>query len=132
MKEINRPFFSNGRSPYGDKKSSPSHCPHGHEYTEENTRIIKSGSKVCKRCESIRRQIIKHNDPDHWKKYRQTEEQRKAHNERSNRSAKKRRLEKSGIEAVKKYAYRLAQAIEIVDINISEEFLKELRSLADQ
>lgn len=32
------------------KAFNPTHCPKGHEYTEENAYISKKGSKVCRIC----------------------------------------------------------------------------------
>lgn len=32
-------------------RTAPSVCPHGHEYTEANTRIKKNGTRVCRSCE---------------------------------------------------------------------------------
>jgi len=38
-----------------DKKNTVTHCKHGHEFTEENTRIRKSdNSRQCKTCEQQR------------------------------------------------------------------------------
>ena len=31
------------------------HCPKGHEYTEENTRISKAGKRVCRQCDRDRK-----------------------------------------------------------------------------
>lgn len=32
------------------RNASRTHCPHGHEYTEENTRITKKGDRLCRAC----------------------------------------------------------------------------------
>lgn len=41
---------------YGPPKPRPviTHCPQGHEYTPENTRIKKGVSRNCRKCENIR------------------------------------------------------------------------------
>ena len=31
------------------------HCPHGHEYTAENTRVSRSGGRVCRTCDRARK-----------------------------------------------------------------------------
>lgn len=31
------------------------HCPHGHEYTEENTTFNKNGNKMCRECDRKRK-----------------------------------------------------------------------------
>ena len=36
------------------RNKNPTHCAHGHEYTEENTYISPKGHKDCKRCRRIR------------------------------------------------------------------------------
>lgn len=41
---------SGGVSAINAKKT---HCPKGHEYTTENTMIVKSGRRVCRECRSI-------------------------------------------------------------------------------
>ncbi|MDQ2787974.1 MAG: hypothetical protein M3Y58_23590 [Chloroflexota bacterium] len=35
----------------------PTHCPHGHEYTPENTYVAPSGSRMCRICRRTRFQI---------------------------------------------------------------------------
>jgi hypothetical protein len=30
------------------------HCPHGHEYTPQNTKILASGSRACRACQTRR------------------------------------------------------------------------------
>lgn len=42
------------RANVGAQNASKTHCPHGHEYTPENTRV-KNGSRNCKACESAYR-----------------------------------------------------------------------------
>lgn len=32
------------------KNANKTHCPYGHEYTPENTFILKSGSRICRTC----------------------------------------------------------------------------------
>lgn len=39
--------------------STKTHCKRGHEYTPENTRMLKSGSRVCIQCERDRWQLRK-------------------------------------------------------------------------
>lgn len=43
------------------KNKAKTHCPHGHEYTSENTEISSSGRRKCRICrrESCRRQRAK-------------------------------------------------------------------------
>lgn len=36
------------------KQLAKTHCPKKHEYTEENTRLTKSGHRVCRECERTR------------------------------------------------------------------------------
>lgn len=35
-----------------DSRSHRTHCSHGHEYDEVNTRILSDGSRKCRRCEA--------------------------------------------------------------------------------
>jgi hypothetical protein len=37
-----------------DGNSNKTHCPHGHEYTKENTYLSKSGSRHCRQCHKLR------------------------------------------------------------------------------
>ena len=37
-----------------ERRWAVTHCPHDHEYTPENTRVLPSGSRVCKTCERRR------------------------------------------------------------------------------
>ena len=36
--------------PTGAHNAAKTHCPHGHEYTEENTYIDPKGSRRCREC----------------------------------------------------------------------------------
>lgn len=40
----------------GERNKAKTHCPHGHEYTPENTRIEKNGGRSCRKCKAIREQ----------------------------------------------------------------------------
>ena len=46
------------------------HCPRGHEYTEENTYVQPKGGRVCKICKAAQQLEFKKNNPD--KKYEST------------------------------------------------------------
>ena len=37
-----------------DRHTSKTHCKRGHEFTKENTRICKSGSRHCRACDRLR------------------------------------------------------------------------------
>lgn len=37
----------------GSRNAAKTHCPHGHEYTEENTIVNSKGSRVCRICRKI-------------------------------------------------------------------------------
>jgi hypothetical protein len=41
------------------------HCPHGHEYTEENTRVDINGHRHCKACRKLRYPGIANKDKTH-------------------------------------------------------------------
>lgn len=45
-------MYASGRIIHHNTKKT--HCKYGHEYTEENTRILGSGSRVCIQCEKLR------------------------------------------------------------------------------
>lgn len=47
----NEDTYIAGRVHHNSKKT---HCRYGHEYTEENTRILNSGSRTCIQCEKDR------------------------------------------------------------------------------
>jgi len=38
------------------------HCPSGHEYTDDNTRVTKSGQRVCRACDRMRNYARYYND----------------------------------------------------------------------
>ncbi|MDG4798960.1 HNH endonuclease signature motif containing protein [Micromonospora sp. WMMD980] len=40
----------------GRAQAARTHCPRGHEYTEDNTHIGKSGSRFCRTCDKSRSQ----------------------------------------------------------------------------
>src|SRR5699024_1617461 len=42
------------RSPLMARGQDKTHCPHGHEYSPENTRITKAGARACRTCERKR------------------------------------------------------------------------------
>ena len=50
-KENTRDFDIDGRPKRGRYKT---HCPQGHEYTPENTRIDKKGAQTCRECNRLR------------------------------------------------------------------------------
>lgn len=54
-------------SPLAQKQKAKTHCPKGHEYTDENTYINKNGARVCKKCSAIsyRNKVAK--NPDYIK-----------------------------------------------------------------
>lgn len=39
-----------GRSRSGVRNKGKTHCPHGHEYTSENTMIVRAGRRACRTC----------------------------------------------------------------------------------
>jgi hypothetical protein len=45
-----------GKKTLGDYQSSKTHCPRGHEYTRENTRIGNNGGRYCRACTRERSQ----------------------------------------------------------------------------
>lgn len=38
----------------GAKKRAETHCKHGHEFSEQNTKITKQGWRVCRKCRATR------------------------------------------------------------------------------
>ena len=58
----NRPCFnpshlqllSNVDNARDNGQGRKTHCPSGHEYTSENTRLNKRGHRFCRKCQSIR------------------------------------------------------------------------------
>lgn len=42
-----------GRCRSGIKNSSKTHCRHGHEFTKENTYLIRTGGRLCRKCGAI-------------------------------------------------------------------------------
>ena len=49
--------IDNNRDMFNKKRNyhvKITHCPKGHEYSAENTRIYKSGSRACKTCNRIK------------------------------------------------------------------------------
>lgn len=40
---------------WGAKNARKTHCPHGHEYSKDNTRINYRGARVCRMCDLIYR-----------------------------------------------------------------------------
>jgi hypothetical protein len=49
----NKENILRGISPSAENKRK-THCPIGHEYTEKNTRISKTGKRSCRTCDLIR------------------------------------------------------------------------------
>ena len=47
------PKENNSRSGCWDINKNKTHCPRGHEYTDDNTYVQKKGSRVCKECARV-------------------------------------------------------------------------------
>lgn len=50
--EVVTPSVNTTRQDHGNRRKT--HCPHGHEYTTENTRITKDNKRVCRACSKKR------------------------------------------------------------------------------
>lgn len=50
VKENNHFMFKEWGGPFVHHNTLKTHCPHGHEYTPENTYVLKSGSRACRTC----------------------------------------------------------------------------------
>lgn len=53
--ELVTPYVNNLRSSsWGGRNSRKTHCPQGHEYSAENTRVTRSGRRECRECSHAR------------------------------------------------------------------------------
>ena len=51
--EVVTPSQNTKRQDHAERRKT--HCPKGHEYSEQNTRITKEGKRVCRQCDRDRR-----------------------------------------------------------------------------
>lgn len=57
-------------------KQLPTHCKHGHEYTQENT-IFRDGWRDCRECRRARTTRSQTENPEQWRAYKRTRRARK-------------------------------------------------------
>ena len=60
-----------GKSPAA-KAAKATHCIRGHEFSMENTYLIKTGGRMCRLCTHIRKKQYKLADPERYRRYNKT------------------------------------------------------------